>query len=139
MGKGSCTINIRRLISAFERAYRTPEAKALLRSDWRELNKNAPHSTGFCYVAAEACFYLLGCEGIKSFYAAYEEDGKKCTHWWLKKNGRIIDPTASQYRELGLEPPYHLGKGAGFLTKLPSKRAKSLMDVVNSLLSDRHI
>jgi hypothetical protein len=49
-------------------------------------------------------------------------------------NGRIFDPTATQYTELGLIPPYHLGKGKGFLTKNPSKRAKKLIKEVRSCL-----
>ncbi len=118
------------LVDAFEAAYRLEETKKLLRKDWRELNKGSPHATGFCYIAAEAAYHILGRKGLKSLYAAYEEDGKRCTHWWLLRGKEIIDPTASQYRELGLEPPYHLGKGAGFLTKQPSKRARKLMEIV---------
>jgi hypothetical protein len=127
---------MRQLLRAFEKAYRLEEAKKLLRPDWRALNVNAPHSTGFCYIGAEACFHLLGGKnaGLLSYYAAYEEDGMRCTHWWLKKKGRIIDPTASQYTELGLKPPYHLGKGAGFLTLKPSRRAYILMEMVLTFL-----
>lgn len=125
-----------RLLTAFEKVYTTNEAKLLLRKDWYELNKNAPHATGFCYIAAEAAFHLLGGKdkGIISYCASYLEDGKKCTHWWIVKDGKIIDPTASQYLKLGLQPPYHLGKKVGFLTKEPSKRACALMNMVSKLL-----
>jgi hypothetical protein len=125
------------LLNAFEKAYRLEEIKHLLRPDWRKLNYNAPHSTGFCYIGAEACYHLLGGNkaGLTSHYASYIEDKMRCTHWWLKQSGKIIDPTASQYLELGLTPPYHLGKGAGFLTLKPSKRAEKLMQMVISLLS----
>lgn len=122
------------LMEAFEEAYKLQEAKELLRKDWRELNKGAPHATGFCYIAAEAAFHILGKKDINVFYAAYEEDGKKCTHWWLKRNHEIIDPTKSQYLDLGISPPYHLGKRAGFLTKEPSKRAFILMGIVKNIL-----
>jgi hypothetical protein len=122
------------LIKAFEKVYRLPEAKQLLRPDWRKLNQNAPHSTGFCYIAAEAAFHILGRKGFKSMYAAYVEDGIKCTHWWLMKGEEIFDPTASQYTELGLQPPYHLGKGAGFLTVQPSKRTAKLIEMVRMQL-----
>ena len=37
----------------------------------------------------------------------------------------IIDPTASQFK---IKPPYHRGRGSGFLTKGPSKRARALME-----------
>jgi hypothetical protein len=46
------------------------------------------------------------------------------THWFLKDNDTIIDPTATQFKD---PIPYHLAKGCGFLTKLPSKRAQELM------------
>jgi hypothetical protein len=124
------------IITAFEKSYRLHEAKKLLRKDWRKLNENAPHATGFCYIAAEACYHLLGGKeaGLKSYYAVYEEDGMRCTHWWLKKGNKIIDPTASQYTKLGLKPPYHLGKGSGFLTLKPSYRAALLMKLVKSFI-----
>jgi len=126
------------LLDAFQYAYSTREAKKLLRNDWRKANQGAPHATGFCYIAAEAAFHLLGgkSNGLKSYCAVYVEDGKRCTHWWLTKGNWIIDPTASQYLELDLQPPYHLGKGAGFLTKQPSKRASRLMEIV--LHAQRH-
>ena len=95
-----------KLLNAFEKAYRLEEAKNLLRKDWREANLNAPHSTGFCYIAAEAAWHLLGCEGIDIYCASYKEDDKPCTHWWLKSGNKIIDPTATQYTKLGLKPPY---------------------------------
>jgi hypothetical protein len=68
-------------------------------------------------------------------YARYEEDGMKCTHWWLvDSDNEIVDPTATQYTELGLEPPYQIGKGIGFLTSFPSRRAATLMQIVKASL-----
>lgn len=126
------------MLKNLEKSYRLDEAKNLLRKDWKKLNKDSPHSTGFCYIAAEACYHLLGGAkaGLKVFYAAYVEDGMKCTHWWLcDKEGKIVDPTASQYTEVGLSPPYHLGKGSGFLTRQPSKRAAELMKLIKAFRS----
>lgn len=105
-------------IRKLDRAMRLPEAKKLLRPDWRAENeKSGIHSTGFCYNACEACFYMIG--GLESGYkprmARYTESGKVCTHWWLEnEDGHRLDPTATQYGDD--EPPYHLGKGCGFLT-----------------------
>ena len=48
------------------------------------------------------------------------------SHWFLRhESGLIIDPTVSQFK---LPPNYTKAVGCGFLTKLPSKRAKLLMD-----------
>ena len=50
------------------------------------------------------------------------------THWWLKSpDGTIVDLTAEQFNK---PFPYHLGKGCGFLTKRPSKRARAIMKVL---------
>jgi len=85
-------------------------------------------TSGHCYHAAEALWHLLG--GQASHWVPMrvrESDGM--THWWLRhrKNGEIADPTADQYRCIGEEPPYSLGKGGGFLTKNPSKPAQEII------------
>lgn len=80
---------------------------------------------GHCYVAAEALFHAMGGKdaGLMAYVASY--DG--CTHWWIQKGQRRYDPTKQQYTDLGLEPPYHLGRPCGFLTKQPSKRAQLVL------------
>lgn len=77
---------------------------------------------GNCYVASEALFHLFGgkASGWKPMCMKWEND----THWFLMKNGTVIDPTVSQFKHT---PDYTLAKGKGFLTKQPSKRAKELM------------
>ena len=59
------------------------------------------------------------------------------THWYLVRTVPIgemnnwapikivFDPTAKQFKK---PPPYHKGRGCGFLTSKPSKRARELMD-----------
>ena len=37
----------------------------------------------------------------------------------------ILDPTRDQFKD---EPPYQEGRGRGFLTKGPSKRAREMME-----------
>lgn len=63
--------------------------------------------------------------------ASYIDEGGKATHWWLqnKITNVIVDPTKEQY--LPDKPPYHLGRGSGFLTKKPSKRAQIVINRVN--------
>jgi hypothetical protein len=100
---------------------------------WREKNNESPiHSTGFCYIATEALFYMIG--GIDSGYMPFfvKEDNE--THWWLANfENKKLDPTADQYKPD--VPPYQLGKRCGFLNgyKNPSKRAKILIELAEKL------
>jgi len=49
-------------------------------------------------------------------------------YWYVKyKSGNIIDITADQFRKL---PDYGKGRGRGFLTKKPSKKAQVVIDRV---------
>lgn len=84
--------------------------------------------TGHCYVASEALLYLLGSDEWKPCNISHEGS----PHWYLKNKttGKILDPTAGQFKT---PVPYELGKGKGFLTKEPSKRAKELLRRLNSL------
>ena len=99
----------------------------LLRGRWK---LQSHPLEGHCYVAAEALWYLLGKDNWKPMCASYQDELGKATHWWLvhKKTNKIADPTREQY--LPDVPPYHLGKGSGFLTNTPSKRAQIVMDRV---------
>ena len=101
-------------------------SKDLLSPTWKNIVEDGDHvSTGHCYIAAEAIYHLLGGKeaGLKP-YVAREGDE---THWWIQRGQEIIDPTAEQYLSIGLYPPYSKGKGSGFLTKDPSKRAKLII------------
>jgi hypothetical protein len=84
--------------------------------------------TGHCYVASEALFHLLGSDDWKPCNISHEGS----PHWYLmnKRTGEKLDPTAGQFKT---PVPYELGKGKGFLTKLPSKRAMELLRRLNSL------
>ncbi len=112
-------------------AYQTyPKALHLLTPMWRELNrKSGESSTGFCYIAAEAAFHTIG-QDYTPHVASYEKNGLRCTHWWLQKRTKIIDPTARQYLIIGEKPPYCLGRGTGFLTKQPSKRTREFLNLM---------
>jgi len=87
---------------------------------------------GNCYVTCEALYHLLG--GKKAGYVPHTVRHEGDVHWYLvlttKTDGLgietsvIVDPTASQFTTV---PDYSKGRGRGFLTAEPSKRAKALM------------
>lgn len=78
---------------------------------------------GHCYVAAEAAFHLLP-EG--HLYVPCCMKMGDDTHWFLRNKLTccIIDPTADQFDSI---PDYGRGRGTGFLTKQPSKRAQEIL------------
>jgi hypothetical protein len=95
-----------------------------LSEDLRYKNNNNHPLAGFCYILSEAYFHLSGGKnsGLKPCNIRHEG----ASYWYLvDKENNIIDLTASQFEKL---PNYDEGRGRGFLTKLPSKRAKILME-----------
>lgn len=103
---------------------------------------------GNCYVTCEALYHLLGgkAAGWKPMTLRHEGD----THWyliklewdpelgpWLDRDKGLIkggwvervrlDPTVSQFKT---PPDYSKGRGRGFLTKKPSKRARAMMQAM---------
>lgn len=88
---------------------------------------------GNCYVACEALYHLLGGAAAHLVPMTVRHEGE--VHWYLAvrdlshaHGARVrLDPTASQFKT---PPPYHKGRGRGFLTKRPSKRARKLMEVL---------
>lgn len=86
---------------------------------------------GNCYVTCEALYHLLG--GKAAGYTPHTVRHEGDVHWYLVRTigtrtrvdmSLVVDPTASQFET---PPPYHLGRGRGFLTKQPSKRAREMM------------
>ena len=104
----------------------------LLKPEFRAMYNPSNPMAGHCYAASEALYHLLG--GTKSGYTPHRgKDELGITHWWLQNsNGKIVDPTAEQYLSVGRTPPYENGKGGGFLTKQPSKRAREIIRRVES-------
>lgn len=81
--------------------------------------------TGSCYIVSEALYHLIAKDlGYRPARITLP-DG--LSHWFLSKGNDIIDPTSSQF-------PFPLDysgmKLAGFMTSLPSKRARILMERV---------
>lgn len=90
--------------------------------DRQETNGNKKR--GNCYVTSEALYHLLGgkAAGWKPMVMSVDGD----THWWLRHtSGLVLDATANQFAR---RPDYSNGRGTGFLTREPSKRAKKLME-----------
>lgn len=83
--------------------------------------------SGACYIVSE-CFYHLGAKKAGYEPKVGSHHGK--THWWLENaQGERFDLTSSQFDSpRTLEKYYEKGKGCGFLTDYPSKRAEILMN-----------
>ncbi len=86
---------------------------------------------GHCYVASEALWHMMG--GHESGWVPQNVKHEGDQHWYLRhaKTGQILDPTASQFRT---PVPYDQGRGRGFLTKQPSKRAQEVINRVQAKL-----
>jgi hypothetical protein len=82
--------------------------------------------TGQCYVVSEAYYHMNGGKAAGFVPMVIHHEGG--THWYLRQNGRYIDLTAAQF---STTVPYELGRGCGFLTKQPSKRAQALIDYLH--------
>lgn len=79
-----------------------------------------------CYVVSEALYHMLGGKkaGWTPVVVKLEVGG---THWYLRhKSGFTLDATASQFIDEHIFKDLP-GRGSGFLTKKPSKKAKALI------------
>jgi hypothetical protein len=89
---------------------------------------------GHCYVASESFYHLMGASasGLRVFRCRLPDGG---THWWLATgDGAIVDLTAVQFLEA---PRYECGVRTHFLSKRPSRRARTvMMRVMASHLKD---
>lgn len=81
---------------------------------------------GWCYAAAEALYHRLG--GKEAGLTPMRIEHEDWPHWYLRweVDGHTfyLDPTSEQFKT---PVPYPNGKGCGFLTKEPSKRARELL------------
>lgn len=97
----------------------------LLTPKYRRLKKNTkvPNTFGHCYVASEAAYYLLG--GKEEGWKPMHMNHLGASHWFLKhESGAILDLTRDQFNS---PLDYSKARGAAFLTRQPSKRAKKLL------------
>lgn len=95
----------------------------LRRPPWR----GSPNPlSGHCYVASEALYHLCG--GAKSGLRPSTVRVGDCVHWYLVDvQGVPVDLTSGQF---GFPVPYENGRGRGFLTTRPSRRAVVVIDRV---------
>lgn len=101
------------------RANLTPD---LLHEQYRMLAEKGP-AAGHCYVASEALYHIIG--GRRSRFKPHSGRIGDIVHWWLEDDeGGVVDPTADQFPD-GF--PYEIGRGRGFLTRTPSRRAGILI------------
>lgn len=107
-------------IDALGRRIRAALTPDLLKPEYRA---NPRPYAGHCYVASEAYFHLAGGKqaGLKAKGCVHEG----AQHWWLEDQaGRVIDLTAEQF---ATPVPYDQGRGRGFLTREPSRRAQTVI------------
>ena len=104
------------------RSVLTPE---LLPPEWQ----NHPHPMGgYCYVASEALYYLLG--GREAGLTAKRAPCEGGEHWWLEGPGaKLIDATADQFED---DFAYGEGVASEFLTSEPSPRALEIISRVRA-------
>lgn len=96
-------------------------------------NPNA--MAGHCYVASEAAFHILG--GREAGWTAVQIEHESDSHWFLRHDdGTVLDITADQFQT---PVPYDEGRGRGFLTVQPSKRAERVMERANAILTESPI
>ena len=97
----------------------------LRRAPWRGSSNPL---AGHCYVASEAAWHALG--GASSDWLPCFIKHEGAPHWFLRERstGRVLDITASQF---ATPPAYELGRGKGFLTREPSKRASVVLSSIN--------
>lgn len=105
-------------LDTLEQALRTAMCPDMLVSPYKEQWSPDNPTLGFCSMASEAAWFVLG--GSKAGWSARvqrEDDGT--THWWLEHaDGTRFDPTADQYRLAGKVPPYErglMGHNSGFM------------------------
>jgi len=91
--------------------------------------------TGRCYVAAEAVYHAIGGKAsgwvpqVMRLPGGFALRDGSCvyaaTHWYLRSADGlyVLDPTVHQFTEA----PGYYGRGCGFLTKGPSRRARELL------------
>lgn len=116
---------------------------------WKRFNEaSGVESTGLCFAATNAVYHLLGgkAAGLTPMNATYydpelarlaPETQGRASHWWIRDaDGAYIDPTADQYTVFGETPPYEIGVGRGFNTRVdqPTQAGQKIIDLAQQLL-----
>lgn len=103
----------------------------LLHPKYKRLVDPLKHpTTGHCYIATKAAYFIFGKE---NGYIPYMKNTNGVEHWWLKNesNGNIIDVT-----ELQLESKfnYDLGKKGRSRARFLDERTKELIRRVKRVI-----
>lgn len=102
------------------------ESPHLLKPVYRQRVEAGAHPlTGHCYVACEVLYYLSEEELVPCRLRVFGG-----VHWYLRKvDGTVVDPTVDQF---DVPPNYGEGRGGGFLTREPSKRARTVINMLKA-------
>lgn len=109
-------------------------ARALRNKPWRT-DPGAVDSAGHCYVACEVIYHALG--GPASGLVPVHMRWQGMSHWVLRDRatGDVLDPTADQFHVRPTAADYaQYGRGCGFLTRAPSRRARALAALAGILI-----
>lgn len=137
--------NLEQLRSAIQQSLTPDLLLPVFQKNWTPANPTA----GFCSVASEAAWFVLG-GAQQGWSARTARDHNNVVHWWLQHtSGLIFDPTVEQYTSFGLRPPYQTNcavKACGFMgvrqdpnnewgfERKPSLRAQKLLNAIHNNL-----
>ena len=94
-----------------------PKARVVLKKVRRTVGKARA-----CYPAAEVVYHAGG--GRRAGLTPVQQKHEGVSHWWVRgPKGEVLDPASAQFRR---PVPYERGRGRGFLTAKPSRRARAL-------------
>jgi len=85
---------------------------------------------GQCYVVSEVVYHRLKAQGYNPKPMFMRHEGQP--HWFVLLGGVVLDYTADQF---ATRPDYRNAIGKGFLTKQPSKRARTIMERMDAWTS----
>ena len=121
------------LVERLRASFDSDAARALRNNPWRD-DPLAVDSAGHCYVASEVLYHACG--GAASGLVPVNMRWEGASHWFLRDRatGDVIDPTADQFHVRPTAADYARGRGCGFLTRAPSRRAVQLATHAGILL-----
>ena len=90
---------------------------------WAPYEQEYPSSVPECYTASETYYHLAG--GKKAGLTPMRILHEGTRHWYLRTaDWEFIDLTSAQFTT---PVPYEQGRGCGFLTRSPSRKAEKLI------------
>lgn len=105
----------------------------LIKGKYRNLDRSEVELNGLCYVLSECLYHLF--PGAFTPCRISWDDGT--THWFLRYgDGSILDAVGPGGKAWCTEEEYGRARRAAFLTKSPSKRARTLLERAGLALPD---